>query len=230
MVVHVSVAHGGRELAGIAQAHESWAAAARRIAATVPGEPVPADLSGDPKRFVVTPDTTVGLRPMTRGDLPDMVRWRSSAHIHQWWPGDTAHIEEQYLPAIDGRGATRLWIAELNGRSVGFIQDYLIADHPQYAVPTPAPDAVGVDYLIGEEKFTGRGSGTLMVWAWMLSARRRYPESRTFFAAPDHRNGASLRVLDKVGFTQGLWFDEPQSDGGVSTVVGCSLDVATVLG
>jgi hypothetical protein len=37
-------------------------------------------------------------------------------------------------------------------------------------------------------------------------------------------------VLDKLGFRQGLWFDEPQPDGRVDTVVGCTLDVCHVLG
>ena len=58
----------------------------------------------------------------------------------------------------------------------------------------------------------------------------RFPEATTYFAAPDHRNAASLRVLAKAGFTEGLWFDEPQEDGERDTVVGCTLDVATVIG
>jgi hypothetical protein len=36
-------------------------------------------------------------------------------------------------------------------------------------------------------------------------------------------------VLTKLGATQGMWFDEPQSHGGVDTVVGCSIDVERVL-
>jgi aminoglycoside 6'-N-acetyltransferase len=37
-------------------------------------------------------------------------------------------------------------------------------------------------------------------------------------------------VLAKVGFAEGTWFDEPQPDGGVSTLIGCNLDVAQVVG
>jgi hypothetical protein len=33
-----------------------------------------------------------------------------------------------------------------------------------------------------------------------------------------------------VGFEQGSWFDEPQRDGSVATVVGCTLDLARVVG
>ena len=53
---------------------------------------------------------------------------------------------------------------------------------------------------------------------------------RPFFAAPDHRNAASRRVLAKCGFVEGLWFDEPGHHGGVDTVVGCTFNVATVSG
>jgi aminoglycoside 6'-N-acetyltransferase len=52
----------------------------------------------------------------------------------------------------------------------------------------------------------------------------------TYFAAPDHRNRASLRILAKAGFQQGTWFDEPQRDGTTTTVIGCTLDVRRVIG
>ena len=60
--------------------------------------------------------------------------------------------------------------------------------------------------------------------------RHRLPAATTYFAAPDHRNAASLRMLAKAGFHEGLWFDEPREDGTVDTVVGCTLDVRRVLG
>jgi RimJ/RimL family protein N-acetyltransferase len=123
-----------------------------------------------------------------------------------------------------------MWVVEVNGRSIGFLQDYRIGDYPDYAVLGPDPEAIGVDYLIGDPVWVGRGLGVRMLWAWMLRASRRFPDATTYFAAPDHRNKASLRVLDKAGFSQGLWFDEPQEDGSVDTVVGCSLDVRRVLG
>jgi aminoglycoside 6'-N-acetyltransferase len=70
-----------------------------------------------------------------------------------------------------------------------------------------------------------------MLWQFLRDVvRPHYPEATAYFAAPDHRNHASLRVLDKLGFERGLWFDEPQSDGRVDTVVGCTLDVRRMFG
>ena len=78
----------------------------------------------------------------------------------------------------------------------------------------------------------GAGSAVRVLWAWMAARPvQRFPDATAFFAAPDHANAASLRVLDKVGFERGTWFDEPQSGGGVTPPSsGCSLDVRRVLG
>lgn len=232
--VRIVVHDRGRDLEGVVHTGESWAAAARRTIASFHVEPAPFDLSGKVKHFVVDHDTLVALRAMTRGDLPDVTRWRQSEHVHKWWVGDgepsRENVEAAYGPSIDGMSPTRIWIAEVNGRSIGFVQDYRIGDYPDYSLLGPDPDAIGVDYAIGEVEWTGRGLGPCVLWTWMLSARRRFPAAKMFFAAPDHRNARSLRMLAKVGFEEGLWFDEPQDDGTIDTVVGCTLDVARVLG
>jgi aminoglycoside 6'-N-acetyltransferase len=175
----------------------------------------------------------VAVRPMTYGDLPDVVAWRAAPHVLRWWDADVPDLEAataRYGPRIDGASPISMWVWEVNGRSVGLVQDYRIADHPEYALLTPDPTAVGVDYLLGEADRVGRGLGTRCLWAWAVHARARYPDVGAFFAAPDHRNRASLRVLAKLGFAEGLWFDEPQEDGTVATVVGCTFDVGRVLG
>lgn len=233
MTQRLVVQDRGHELGGVVREGEPWAAAARRTVASLHVDPVPVDLSGEVKRFAVDHDNRVAVRAMTRGDLPEVVRWRQSEHLHRWWASDgeptMERITGQYGPSVDGMTPTRMWIAEVNGRSVGFVQDYRVGDYPEYAVLGPDPAAIGVDYALAEE-WSGRGLGVRVLWAWMLRARHRFPEATAYFAAPDHRNAASLRVLAKLGFTEGLWFDEPQQDGSVDTVVGCTLDVRRVLG
>ncbi|MGH3445400.1 MAG: GNAT family N-acetyltransferase, partial [Nocardioidaceae bacterium] len=115
-----------------------------------------------------------------------------------------------------------------------FLQDYLIVDNPDYALLTARPDAVGFDYAIGDPGWVGRGIGTRMLWTFLRDVvRPHYPHAPAYFAAPDHRNQTSLRVLDKLGFVRGAWFDEPQresSQSPVATVVGCTLDVSRMFG
>jgi len=225
------VRHGDHRVTGESRAGESWLAAAERLAQR-PAWAV--DLSGEVKEFSVDPMPLVTLRSMLPGDLPALQAWLAEDHMQRWFAADgeptRQRVTDYYLPAIEGRDPTRMWVVECNGRSIGFCQDYVIREHPDYAVLAPDPDAVGLDYAIGIPAFVGRGIGVRLLWALLRSARARYPEATTFFAAPDHRNAASLRVLEKVGFRQGTWFDEPQPDGSTTTMVGCSLDVRTVLG
>lgn len=231
---HLVVRHGGRELAGAVRADESLYGGARRTSATLPGEPVPVDLFADPHVWEVDHDQVVTIRAMTHGDLPDVARWRAQPHVQRWWqadgPATLEAVTAKYGSDIDGMTPTRMWVIEANGRSVGLIQDYRVGDYPDYALLAPDPDAIGCDYIVGEPEWTGRGIGTRALWAWMVRTRHRLPGAATYFAAPDHRNAGSLRVLDKLGFSRGVWFDDPQPDGSVVTCVGCSLDVRRVLG
>jgi len=63
------------------------------------------------------------------------------------------------------------------------------------------------------------------MWRW--AARHG---ARVLRASISPDNGPSLALIHKAGFVEGLWFDEPGHDGGVDTVVGCTFDVATVIG
>ena len=210
---------------------ESWAQAADRLAEGR-GPVLAVDLSEDPLRFCVDDEHRFAMRPMTAGDLPDVTRWINTPHVARWWDEHRSaeQVAAHYGPGIRGEDAVRYWIWEVNGRSVGFSQDYRIADHPEFALLCGRPDAIGFDYVIGEAAFVDRGLGTKLLWVFLRDiVVPAYDGSGELFAAPDHRNARSLRVLAKLGATQGMWFDEPQSDGGVDTVVGCSIDVQRVL-
>ena len=209
----------------------SWAEAADRLA-DGRGPVLAEDLSGDPLRFCVDDEHRFALRPMTEGDFPDVTRWVNAPHVARWWDEHrTAEkVAAYYGPGIRGEDAVRYWIWEVNGRSVGFCQDYRIAEHPEFALLCGRPDAIGFDYVIGEAAFVDRGLGTRLLWVFLRDiVVPAYDPVTELFAAPDHRNTRSLRVLEKLGATQGMWFDETQADGRLETVVGCSIDVRRVL-
>lgn len=216
-------------------ADESWAQAADRRVDQLDliGPVLAGDLSADPLVFRADAEHRFSVRPMTLGDLPVLGDWIRTEHVARWWneSGTADQVDRDYGAGIRGEDPTRHWIWEINGRSVGFSQDYRVSDHPEYALLCARPDAVGFDYAIGEPAFVGRGLGTALLWVYLRDiVWPAYPGVSEFFAAPDHRNAASLRLLAKLGFRQGLWFDEPQRDGRVDTVIGCSLDVAQVMG
>ena len=230
----ITVTVDGREHDGIVQDDESWLSSARRVCMAPAADPTPTDLTGDRLRFAVEPNQGVSIRPMVRDDLPLVTQWRQTDHVRRWWASDGEPTREAvaaaYGPAIDLLTPTRMWIAEVEGHPIGFLQDYRIGDYPDYSLLAPDPDAIGVDYAIGDDQWCGRGVGTRMLWAWMRHTRARLPHATTYFAAPDYRNAASRRMLRKVGFTEGVWFDEPEADGSTTTVVGHSVAVRRVLG
>ncbi len=71
-----------------------------------------------------------------------------------------------------------------------------------------------------------------MIWEFCRDVLRRdYPDAEHFLASPSHRNLASLRVLAKCGFTQGLWIDDLRRPGEPpDTEIVCTLDVRHWLG
>ena len=156
---------------------ESWAQAADRLAGGR-GPVLAVDLSDDPLRFCVDDEHRFAMRPMTAGDLPDVTRWINTPHVARWWDQHRSaeQVAAYYGPGIRGEDAVRYWIWEVNGRSVGFSQDYRIADHPEFALLCGRPDAIGFDYVIGEAAFVDRGSRHPA--ALGLPARHRRPGVR----------------------------------------------------
>ena len=175
------------------------------------------------------PTAAVTFRRMTYDDLPNVVKWQRAPHVREWWfnaVATPAAAAERYGPRIDGEVATRMWVVGIDGRDVGYAQDYRVSDHDDYAVKTAQPGAIGFDYVIGEPDLVRRGLGTRMIWEFLRDVLvPDYPEAPTFLASPSHRNAASLRALAKCGFTQGVWIDVPSGGGGgpVTEVV-CTLD------
>jgi len=224
-------------LTGEVRAGESWYAGAARLL----GERgrtsdvfLPLDLSGTEKRFTCSPVPVVGYRRLNREDLPLLVAWQAEPHVARWWDGETSTLEaaeRRYGARIDGTDPTRLWVMEVAGHPVGWVQDYHASDDPEYARLARMPDAVGIDFAIGDPSWVGSGLGTRALWVLIRDVvRPGYPQARTVFAAPDHRNLASLRVLAKGGFAERHRFDDRDADGARNTVVAHAFDIANGVG
>ena len=143
--------------------------------------------------------------------------------------GDVAAAERRYGARIDGTDPTRLWVLEVNGRSVGGSRTTGSATTPTTRCSPAAPTRSASTTRSAPRRSSAAASGRERCGCTCATSCGGYPDAGEFFA-PDHRNAASLRVLDKLGFARGLWFDEPQRDEQVDTVVGCSLEVRRVLG
>jgi RimJ/RimL family protein N-acetyltransferase len=148
-------------------------------------------------------------RRLTDADLDNLVRWMAAEHAQPWFWNEPRSVEgarKIYAKELDGTSATRMWVVALDGRDIGYMQDYPVAAYDDYAVRVQDLEAVAFDYLIGEPEFVDRGVGTQMIREFCRDVLcRDYPDAPRFVASPDVRNKRSIRVLEKCGFTQGLW-------------------------
>jgi RimJ/RimL family protein N-acetyltransferase len=163
----------------------------------------------------------IGFRPLGRDDLRLLHGWLGREHVRRWWDEHETYEEvvEHYLPAIEGRRPTDLYLILLDDRPVGFIQSYLVADHPDFgALVGLGAGVAGVDLFVGEEELTGKGLGTDVLRAFVRDVVFAEPGTTACIADPDVRNAASLRAFEKANFRRVGEFVDPE-DGQLHAVV-----------
>lgn len=153
--------------------------------------------------------SVISFRPLTQDDLPLLAWWQARPHVARWWREDAglAAVTARYLPCLDGRDPTELFVIQVDGSAAGFIQRYLVGDDPDgwagvlRATGTPGVDgAFGIDYLIGDPGLTGRGIGSTAIAGFTRLAFERYPGASSALVAVSQDNTASWRALEKAGF------------------------------
>jgi aminoglycoside 6'-N-acetyltransferase len=74
----------------------------------------------------------IGFRPLEEPDLRLMHEWLQRPHVRRWWDEHETYddVAKHYLPSIEGRRPTDLFLILLDDRPIGFIQRYLVSDHP----------------------------------------------------------------------------------------------------
>jgi len=163
----------------------------------------------------------VGFRPLREDDLPLVHEWLGREHVCRWW-GDRGELEqtiEHYGPSLDGRDPTDVYAILADGREVGMIQTYLVADYPDYArLVGVEEDVAGLDLFIGDERLLGRGLGTHVIRTFVAEVVFAREATHACVADPDLENLASLRAFEKAGFVPVREFVDPE-DGKLHALV-----------
>ena len=153
-------------------------------------------------------------RRLTDDDLPALVGWTSAEHARPWFDDEPRSVEDarrSYARELLGASQTQMWVVELAGLAIGYLQDYPVSAYDDYAVRVKDPQAVAFDFLIGDPQFVGKGVGVRMIRAFCAEVLcRDHPDAPRFVASPDVRNARSIRTLERAGFTRGLWI-HPES-------------------
>jgi len=149
----------------------------------------------------------ITFRPLVEADLPLMHRWLGTDHVSEWYPIDDVPkpplelVRSHYLPMIRGDQPSRGYLISLDDSPVGFIQAYLVRDHPEYAAAVQVQDgAAGIDLFIGEEDAVHRGLGPRILRRFLREIVFGELDAPACIIGPQPQNKAAIRAYEKAGF------------------------------
>jgi RimJ/RimL family protein N-acetyltransferase len=146
---------------------------------------------------------SIRIRRLTREDLPLLHRWLHRPHVLKWWkePLTLEEVQEKYGPRITGEEGTRAYAVLYGEEPVGYIQGYLIRDHPEYArCVDVAENAAGLDLFIGEADLLYQGLGPRILQNFLREVLFVDPEVESCILGPAPENRAAIRCYEKTGF------------------------------
>lgn len=163
------------------------------------------------------------LRPLEHNDFDQLVCWLNAPHVLRWWDGkiDIHGVLSKYWPRLSKDSPTRVYVIEAGVRPIGIVQCYRHSAYPDWDRAIRIQKAAGIDYLIGDVDFTGKGIGSNAIRLISKVAFDLYSEVDVVVSAPQKANFASCRALEKADFKcidqRKLDSDSP-SDAGISSI------------
>ena len=147
----------------------------------------------------------LSFRRLRASDLHLMHRWLNAPHVRRWWYAEGTsyeEIEDNYLPGIEGRDATKLFLILHEDRPIGFVQSYRISaeDDETYAKLVDVADSAGVDLFIGEAEYLYGGLGHHFIRRFLSEHVFSDPRVEVCVIGPEPGNAAAMRAYEKAGF------------------------------
>ena len=149
---------------------------------------------------------------MQEKDLPLFFKWVQRPHIAKWWKSDTYEkFVEHYHPTKLAENHVFPFFIYADEKPIGYIQYYLAdkADDGWWVKCAGQPvGTVGMDIIIGELDYIGKGYGTIIVKKFV---KKLFTETKTvkIIIDPDPKNVAAIRCYEKAGFKKVKEIDVP---------------------
>jgi RimJ/RimL family protein N-acetyltransferase len=153
----------------------------------------------------VLDSSPIAFRSLAHADLPLLHRWLNTPHVLEWWdrPGPSLEqVQEEYFPRTEGQAPTHCYLILYDDAPIGFIQTYLIRDHPEYSRHVQVEDAAaGLDLLIGDPAYVHRGLGAAILRCFLRDVVFVRPDVESCVIGPAVTNEVAIRAYEKAGFT-----------------------------
>lgn len=136
------------------------------------------------------------IRELRLGDLKIMGAWLEQDYIRNFWGDPQDWIKE--ISENISADWVKYFIVEHN-TPIGFLQYYETDKAPQGEWSDEPIGTVGIDYLIGEKEYLGKGYGSKIVHLLveLIKSKKEYDY---IVADPIVANVSSIKVLENIGF------------------------------
>lgn len=142
----------------------------------------------------------IAFEPLRREHLPLLREWLAREHVRRWWH-DGGQSLEHAEDALAGRDPTEYFLIVLDGRPIGMIETYLVADNPDWGTTIGEGEgAAGLDLLIGDKDAIGRGLGPQILARFAREVAFARPGTQAVVATVEEPNRRSWRAFEKAGF------------------------------
>jgi RimJ/RimL family protein N-acetyltransferase len=159
----------------------------------------------------------IAFRPLLADDLPLLHEWLQREHVRRWWGDEYNELDSvvaHYRPAIDGTDPTDLYLILLDATPRGYIETYLVVDHPPYEEHVQVgPRVAGVDLFLADAELLGRGLGPRVLEAFVDEVVLARDDVDAVIATPQCENVASIRAFEKAGFRRVRIVSDPEEPG-----------------
>jgi RimJ/RimL family protein N-acetyltransferase len=155
-------------------------------------------------RVILDPEM-IGFRPLEIDDLWLLHRWFAQGHVAAWYRDEAGlsydEVVAKYAPSIRGDEPVHGFIIAYDGRPIGQIQTYRIADFPTYRGYIEIDGGMaGVDLLIGEPDYVHKGLGSHILCRFVRDIVFGTYQATSCLIDPEVDNTVAIRSYEKAGF------------------------------
>ena len=144
-------------------------------------------------------------RALGDNDVSLVETWLYKEHVKKWY--EIPHLDitiDDWMFEIKERNGEFKWLTHLivlwEGSPIGLCQYYKCEDSNEDFGSLMLIGSYGIDYLIGEESFLGKGLGRGIV-SLLVDKIFSFPDTQRVTADIDKDNKASEKTLLSCGFT-----------------------------
>lgn len=145
----------------------------------------------------------ITFRLFTEEDIEKVVSWIFEPHVFQVWDSaqgvSRSELINKYKKRVQfERESIEMYIININGIDVGYIQTYYIDNQNDFGFTTEI--CKGIDLFIGDKAYINKGWGTKVLSKFIKS--HVFFQSNVQYACidPELYNERAIRAYEKVGF------------------------------